>query len=149
MIRKSFVLAIFLTLATLIVACGGGGDQTAQEPADADTAPTATEAEPTEPPTEEPAAAGDPANGEQLYTQSCSACHGPDATGLENLGKDLTSSEFVQSNSDEELLSFVKQGRPASHPDNETGIDMPPKGGNPALTDEQILDIIAYLRTLQ
>ena|GEM_PF-3871922 len=24
---------------------------------------------------------------------------------------------------------------------------MPPKGGNPALTDQQIMDIIAYLRT--
>lgn len=149
MIRKSFVLAIILMLAVSIVACGGGSGQAAEEPADSDTAPAAADVEPTEPPTEEPAAAGDPANGEQLFTQSCSACHGPDATGLPNLGKDLTSNEFIQSQSDEELLSFVKQGRPSSHPDNTTGIDMPPKGGNPALTDEQIFDIIAFLRTLQ
>jgi disulfide bond formation protein DsbB len=33
-------------------------------------------------------------------------------------------------------------------PLNTTGIDMPGKGGNPALTDDNILAIIAYLRTL-
>ena len=50
--------------------------------------------------------------------------------------------------SDQELLDFIKTGRPISHPDNTTGVDMPPKGGNPALTDEQLTDIIAYIRTL-
>ena len=61
----------------------------------------------------------------------------------------LTTSEFLSTSSQAELLAFVKQGRPVGHPDNTTGIDMPPKGGNPALTDEQIVDIIAYLRTLE
>jgi cytochrome c5 len=28
-------------------------------------------------------------------------------------------------------------------------VDMPPKGGNPALSDAQLLDIIAYMRSLQ
>jgi hypothetical protein len=28
-------------------------------------------------------------------------------------------------------------------------VDMPPKGGNPALTDAQIMDIIAFIRSLQ
>ena len=36
----------------------------------------------------------------------------------------------------------------ATHPDNEQGVEMPPKGGNPALTDEQILLIIAYMRSI-
>ena len=35
-----------------------------------------------------------------------------------------------------------------SHPDNTSGVEMPPKGGNPGLTDEQLTDIIAYIRTL-
>ena len=61
----------------------------------------------------------------------------------------MTSSAFIASNSDDEMLVFVKTGRPVTHEDNTTGVDMPPKGGNPALTDEQILDIIAYIRTLQ
>ena len=61
----------------------------------------------------------------------------------------MTSSEFIAELSDEELLAFVKTGRPIGDPLNTTGIDMPAKGGNPALADDQILDIIAYMRTLQ
>lgn len=135
------VVVVLLTLAFALVACGGS-----EQPA----APAEQSApDPTEATGGSESAAGDPENGEQLFVQNCSACHGQDATGLENLGKDLTSNEFIQGLNDEELLAFVKEGRPASHPDNTQGIDMPPKGGNPALTDEQILDIIAYLRTLQ
>jgi disulfide bond formation protein DsbB len=89
------------------------------------------------------------AQGKQWYEQTCSSCHGPDAKGLPNLGKALTTSEFVKSQTDEGLLEFVKKGRPASDPANTTGVDMPPKGGNPALTDDQIRAIIAYIRSLQ
>lgn len=78
----------------------------------------------------------------------CSACHGPDGRGLPNLGKDLIASEFVHTLSDEELLTFIKTGRPIWDPLNTTGIDMPPKGGNPAMTDDDILAVIAYIRSL-
>jgi disulfide bond formation protein DsbB len=78
----------------------------------------------------------------------CAACHGPDGRGLPNLGKDLVASDFVHSLSDEDLLTFVKTGRPIWDPLNTTGIDMPPKGGNPAMTDEDILAVIAYVRSL-
>jgi len=87
------------------------------------------------------------AQGQQSYLV-CSACHGPDARGLPNLGKDLVASEFVAGLTDAELLEFIKTGRPLWDPLNTTGIDMPPKGGNPALKDEDILAIIAYLRSL-
>ena len=86
-------------------------------------------------------------HGAELYLV-CSACHGADARGLPNLGKDLVESEFVHSLNDEELLAFVKTGRPLWDVLNTTGIDMPPKGGNPAFTDEDILAIIAYIRSL-
>ncbi|MBZ0300014.1 MAG: cytochrome c, partial [Anaerolineae bacterium] len=85
--------------------------------------------------------------GQQLFLL-CAACHGPDARGLPNLGKDLVESEFVAGLSDEELLTFIKTGRPIWDPLNTTGIDMPVKGGNPAMTDEDILAIIAYVRSL-
>ena len=88
-------------------------------------------------------------DGQMVYTAICSACHGMDARGIENLGKDLIDSEFVDSLSDDELLTFIKLGRPIWDAENTTGIDMPPKGGNPALTDEQILAVIAYVRTLE
>lgn len=87
------------------------------------------------------------AQGETLFAL-CAACHGPDARGLPNLGKDLVTSEFVAGLTDEALLEFIKVGRPLWDPNNTTGIDMPGKGGNPALTDEEILAIIAYIRTL-
>lgn len=133
MTRKYLFLPILIFILVLS-ACGGGGGE----------ASSSAEAQPT--PTEQ---LGDPEAGEPLFQQSCSACHGPDAKGLPGLGKDMTTSTFIGSQSDEELLEFVKTGRPVGHPDNTTGVDMPPKGGNPALTDEQLLDIIAYIRSLR
>lgn len=47
----------------------------------------------------------------------------------------MTTSEFIKSQSDAQLVEFIKKGRPASDPANTTKVDMPPKGGNPALTD--------------
>jgi mono/diheme cytochrome c family protein len=88
------------------------------------------------------------ASGAELFGGTCSACHGADATGVENLGKDLTSSAFVLDNTDEFLIEFIKVGRPVSDPLNTQGIDMPPKGGNPALDDDDILSLVAYLRAL-
>jgi disulfide bond formation protein DsbB len=64
------------------------------------------------------------------------------------LGKDLTTSQFVKDKSDAELVAFVKQGRPASDPANTTGVDMPPRGGNPALSDTDLANIVAFIRTL-
>lgn len=87
------------------------------------------------------------ARGEPLFAQ-CAACHGADGRGLPNLGKNLVDSEFLHSLTDEELLAFIKTGRPMWDPLNTTGIDMPPKGGNPALSDEDIMAIIAYIHSL-
>jgi disulfide bond formation protein DsbB len=87
--------------------------------------------------------------GETLFVGTCSSCHGEDAKGLPDLGKNLISSEFVHDQSDEDLLAMIKTGRPPGHELNTTGIDMPPKGGNPALSDEDITNIIAYLRSIQ
>lgn len=91
--------------------------------------------------------AGDPANGEAIYGSTCAACHGPDAAGIPGLGLPLVDSEFVQSMTDAELIAFIKAGRLAS--EGTTGVAMPPKGGNPSLTDQDIADVVAYLRTLQ
>ena len=123
-----FMLMVAMVVALALSACGGGDSAPAEEPA---------------------ATAGDAVAGEPLFQSTCSACHGPDAKGMPNLGKDLTTSAFLSQTSDPDFLAFINTGRPASHPENTTGVDMPPKGGNPALSDEDILDIIAYVRTLQ
>ncbi|NWF69717.1 MAG: c-type cytochrome [Chloroflexi bacterium] len=107
------------------------------------------------PPTSAPATSGvttayDPAlvaHGQELFVL-CTACHGVDARGIPGLGKDLVASEFVIALSDEELLAFIQTGRPVWDAANTTGIDMPPRGGNPAMTDDDIVAIIAYIRTL-
>ena len=96
-----------------------------------------------------PVISGDPVAGEQEYLTTCSSCHGPDAKGLPALGKDLTTSTFFEGMDEEMFIEFVHTGRPASDPANTTGVDMPPKGGNPALTDEGIINIRAYIFSLK
>jgi disulfide bond formation protein DsbB len=92
---------------------------------------------------------GDPAKGAAAYQTTCSACHGPDAKGVAGLGKDLTTSEFAKALPDAEFVLFLTAGRPASDPLNTTGVDMPPRGGNPALKDQDLADIVAYVRSVQ
>ncbi len=87
-------------------------------------------------------------DGKKLYEMSCAACHGMDAKGLPNLGKDMVSSEFVQGLSDAELVAFIKKGRGTDDPANTTKIAMPPKGGNPALDDAKLQAIVTYIRSL-
>jgi disulfide bond formation protein DsbB len=86
--------------------------------------------------------------GKEFFASTYSACHGPDAKGLPNLGKDLTTSEYVRDSSDDELLSLLKGGRPSGHELNTTGVDMPPKGGNPSYTDEDLTAIVAFIRSI-
>lgn len=88
------------------------------------------------------------AKGQQLYSGLCIACHGANAEGVTGLGKSLKESDFFNSLSDAELVAFIAEGRPASDPANTTGVDMPARGGNPNLTDEDLAAVVAYLRTL-
>jgi disulfide bond formation protein DsbB len=128
--KKTFlpIPAVLLVLVLAVTACGGGSA-------------------PTEPPPT-PAPAGDPAKGEELFV-TCAACHGPKGEGVEGLGKDMTASEFIAGKSDDELVEFIKVGRAPDDPLNTTGVAMLPKGGNPALSDEDLYDLVAYIRTLQ
>lgn len=86
--------------------------------------------------------------GGELYQTNCSVCHGADARGVPGLGKNLTTSEFVAERSIDEMVAFLKEGRAADHPLNTTGVLMPPKAGNPTLTDEQLADIAAFVKSL-
>ena len=94
-------------------------------------------------------AAGDSAMGETIFVSTCTACHGTGAVGVEGLGPALVDNVFIAGLSDDELLVFLNEGRATDHPDNSTGVAMPPKGGNASLTDDDLNDIIAYLRSLQ
>ena len=116
------VTILLLFLATVLTACGGSAS--AKE------------------------VTGDPVAGEALFMNSCKSCHGPDAQGLPGRGKNLVTSEFVASLSDQDLVEFLKVGRDAKDPLNTTGIRMPAMGPKRGLTDQNLYDIAAYLRTI-
>ena len=88
--------------------------------------------------------------GRDVYVANCFSCHNPGSTGVaaHNIGKELTDNEFIQDSTDEELIDFVTKGRLATDPANVTGNEMPPRGGNPDLTDDEIAASVAYLREL-
>ena len=92
--------------------------------------------------------AGNVEHGKQLYASACITCHGPTGEGIQGLGKGLQGNAFVKSKSDDEVVAMLKEGRPADHPENTTKVAMPPKGGNPGLTDQDLKDIAAFIRTL-
>jgi cytochrome c oxidase subunit 3 len=93
------------------------------------------------------AAAGDPVVGKQLWDKTCRSCHGLTGEGITGQGKDIRASDFIWQRSDSELVEFVKVGRMPFDPLNTTGIQMPPKGGNPLLKDPDLYDIVAYVRS--
>jgi disulfide bond formation protein DsbB len=88
------------------------------------------------------------ARGKKVYV-SCVACHGKEGAGVKGMGKSLVQSAFVKSKTDDQLLDFIKKGRGPTDPENTTKMGMPPKGGNPALNDKQLRDLVAYLRSLE
>lgn len=92
---------------------------------------------------------GDAAAGKAVFGTLCFACHGPEGKGIQGLGKDMTTSEFIAGKSDEELFAFVRTGRPIEDPLNTTGVAMPPSGGLPNLTDQDLTNIIAFIRSIQ
>jgi mono/diheme cytochrome c family protein len=81
-------------------------------------------------------------SGADTYKAKCAVCHGPDGLGNTLIGKNLKAASFkdpaVVKAPDAELIAVVKNG----------------KGKMPAsigakLTDAQIKDVVAYVRTLQ
>ncbi len=92
---------------------------------------------------------GNPDIGKGLFEGTCIACHGERGEGVKGQAFDIRGSEFIGSKTDEELVAFIKQGRMPFDPVNRTGVQMPPKGGNPMLKDDQLLDIVAYIRSFE
>ena len=92
---------------------------------------------------------GDAVKGSKLYLRSCMACHGLKGEGLPGLGKPLQTSEFVASLDDPSFVEFLIVGRSPKDPLNTTGAAMLPRGGNPALRDQDLMDIVVHVRTLQ
>lgn len=91
-------------------------------------------------------ALADPAQvaaGEKLYNQTCVACHGPTGKGAIPGVADLTNPDGALAKSDEVLFTSIKEGFKSPG----AALAMPPKGGNPALSDDDIVALLAYFRT--
>jgi mono/diheme cytochrome c family protein len=115
--------ALLLILALSLAACGGG-DLRAAAPS---TAP-----------------AGDPVAGDKIFVSACITCHGSKGGGIPGLSQDMTQSEFIASKTDQELVEFIRLGGVPDEP-----LVMLPKGGVPSLTDQNLVDLVAYIRSLQ
>ncbi len=82
-------------------------------------------------------------SGPEVYHQTCVACHGEDGRGVVAGTPDLTRQGGVLSKPDATLIKHIAQGfqNPGSP------LAMPARGGNPALTDAEIAEVVAYLHT--
>jgi mono/diheme cytochrome c family protein len=87
--------------------------------------------------------------GRDWFMQSCANCHGANGRGMPHQGPDLTASRFVANGTDDELVSFLKAGRPAGDPASVMGLFMPARGGNMGLGDTELTQIVTYLRSIQ
>ena len=79
--------------------------------------------------------AGDPAKGRGIYAAHCSGCHGSNGIPAMPAIPNFTLGQGMMK-SDPEIMTFIKKGKTV----------MP--GFEGVLTDEEILDVIAHIRTL-
>lgn len=80
--------------------------------------------------------------GEQLYLQNCTICHADDGSGAMPGVIDLQKNTSWATADEMKLLARLKQGiqKPGAT------MNMPAKGGNPNLTDNDLNEIIHYMR---
>ena len=81
-------------------------------------------------------------DGKAVFTQTCIACHGADGKGAVPGAPDFTSASGPLSKSDDVLLQHVING--FRSPGN--ALAMPPRGGNPGLSDSDLREALAYIR---
>lgn len=93
--------------------------------------------------------AGDAAKGKQKYQELCAACHGqsgkgdgPTAAVLPVKPRDHTDAAYMAKLTDEQIFTTIKQGGEAMGKS-----PLMPKWGG-ILNDQQIEDVVAYIRTL-
>ena len=92
---------------------------------------------------------GDAAFGQVAFASNCTACHGPRGHGMPRQGPNLRTSKFIAEHNDEQLVTFLRQGRTPADPASLMGMLMPPRGGNQTLDNAALTDVVAFLREVQ
>ena len=131
---KKNLLFVLVLGALILAACGGGGsDVAAIEPVPAEYAGKTS-----------PLGADAATAGKDVYTTNCESCHGVQGHGdgpagvvLDPQPKNLP--EFIPQVGDDYIFWRVSTGKP--------GTSMAPWGG--ILTEEEIWQVVAYVRTLK
>jgi mono/diheme cytochrome c family protein len=89
---------------------------------------------------------GDPAKGEALYGANCASCHGASLTG--GIGPALNPIEKLPNVANPLdptfLIDIITNGRVHQAGDPRQ-TDMPAKGGNSALTEQDVKDLASYI----
>ena len=80
---------------------------------------------------------GDAERGVEVYSATCLSCHGAEGEG--GVGPKLTMNDFIQTSTNSSLLTFLLAGSP----------DTPMRGFDERLSEFQLADVIAFLRTWQ
>lgn len=81
-------------------------------------------------------------SGKEIYEATCIACHGADGKGALPGVPDLSSPSGPMKSGDELLLKRTRDGYQSPG----SPMAMPPKGGNPSLTDEDLKAVLIYIR---
>lgn len=84
----------------------------------------------------------DPGRGAAVFNGTCIVCHGSDGSGNIPGVPDLTGRKGLLSQADAVLLKRMTDGfqSPGS------AMAMPPRGGDPALTDADLMSVLKYMR---
>jgi mono/diheme cytochrome c family protein len=89
---------------------------------------------------------GDPTKGAALYGANCASCHGASLTG--GIGPALNPIEKLPNVANALdptfLIGIITNGR-VHQPGDPRQTDMPAKGGNSALTDQDVKDLASYI----
>ena len=78
-----------------------------------------------------------------LYMQTCYVCHGEDGGSVMPGVPDLHDNMRLFIDSEKDIVTRLKTGM-----QSEGNINMPPYGGNPELSDKQLLLLLRYVKTL-
>ena len=84
---------------------------------------------------------GDPDHGKAIYAKACASCHAANGHGMLPGAPDFTKKGGVMTKSHAALEDHIIHG--FKSPNSRAA--MPPRGGKPGLTDQDMKDVHAYL----
>lgn len=145
MIVNKFLIGLFAAGAmTLLASCGG--DQKLNED-EQPAAAQAAAATPAEQPLSVPNSPDIIATGKDLYQKTCAPCHGPGGKGdgpaaaaLNPKPRDHTNGTYMDKLTNRHIYTVVKNGG--------AQFGYPTMPGQPQLPDDQVVAIIAFVRSL-